>query len=232
MSTRSILKAYRRYASVYDNLFDTVFADGRRQAVELGARTPGSKVLEVGVGTGLSLPAYRNGCRVWGIDLSEPMLQCARKRVERLGLSHVEDLQVMDAESMDFPDDSFDSVVAMYVVSVVGDPARVFREMSRVCKPGGDIVVVNHLASNSWLPQALEMCLAPLSGLIGFRSTYSLDELLEDSRLELVSVKDVNWFNYWRLLHFRNVPAPAPAAQGHAMSAFQPPLLEADPERA
>jgi phosphatidylethanolamine/phosphatidyl-N-methylethanolamine N-methyltransferase len=232
MSTRSILKAYRRYAGVYDTLFDTVFAEGRRLAVDLATRTPGAKVLEVGVGTGLSLPSYRTGSEVWGIDLSEPMLQCARNRVERDGLTQVKSLQVMNAESMDFADASFDAVVGMYVASVVGDPDRMFREMSRVCKPRGSIIVVNHFASTNWIAQALETCIAPLSGLIGFRSTYSLEQMQRDARMEVVSVREVNWFNYWRLVHLRNAPGPAQAAQAQAVPAFSPQLMEADPERA
>ncbi|MBX9634603.1 MAG: class I SAM-dependent methyltransferase [Magnetospirillum sp.] len=214
MSTRSIVKAYRRYARVYDRLFDTVFAEGRRVAADLCSRdTGGSRILEVGVGTGLSLPAYGSECAVWGIDLSEPMLEKARERVERQGLAHVRELRVMNAEAMEFPDDSFDTVVAMYVASVVADPARMFREISRVCRPGGSVIVVNHFSSTFWLMQALERVIAPLSDLIGFRSNYSMDELLDDARLELVSVQKVNCLGYWTLAHFRNTSVPSAQAQ-------------------
>jgi len=232
MPKRSILKAYHRYSSVYDSLFDTVFAEGRRLAIERVEGLSGKKILEVGVGTGLSLPAYSRDCEVWGIDISAPMLQRASDRVERLGLAHVKGLNIMDAEAMEFPDDSFDAVMVMYVASVVGDPARMFHEVSRICKPGGDIMVVNHFTSSNWLLQALERCVAPLSRTIGFRPDYSIDELMDDCRLELASLRPVNWFGYWRLAHFRNQAAPALKAQAQPEHGFHSSLLNTDPERA
>lgn len=232
MSTRSIKNAYRRYAGVYDRLFGTVFAEGRRKAVELGTGTPGAKILEVGVGTGLSLTEYRNDAEVWGIDLSEPMLQKARERVERENLSHVKSLSVMNAEATDFADDTFDTVVAMYVVSVVGDPGRMFREMSRICKPGGNIIVVNHFASSHWALQAIERSLAPISGLIGFRPDYPMHDMLNHARLELVAAHNVNWFGYWKLVQFQNAPVYTAAAQAKSSSPFLGNRLEVDHERA
>jgi phosphatidylethanolamine/phosphatidyl-N-methylethanolamine N-methyltransferase len=233
MSTQSILNAYRRYAGFYDTLFGTVFAEGRRLAIERGTRTPGLRVLEVGVGTGLSLPVYRDDCEVWGIDISEPMLQCARNRVQRLGLENVKGLVVMNAEAMDFPDHSFDSVMVMYVASVVADPARMLREVSRICKPGGDIMVVNHFSSTNWLLRAFERALAPLSGIIGFHPNYALDDMLTQCRLDLVSLSAVNWFGYWRLVHFRNQPTSAlPAATAAEHGFRQQARLEPDPESA
>jgi phosphatidylethanolamine/phosphatidyl-N-methylethanolamine N-methyltransferase len=224
MSTQKILSAYRRYASFYDNLFGIVFSEGRRLAIERGACSPGRRVLEVGVGTGLSLPVYRDDCDVWGIDISEPMLQCARDRVQRLGLTHVKDLMIMDAEDMDFPDNSFDAVMVMYVVSVVNDPARMLREVSRICKPGGDILIVNHFTSNNWLLRAFERALAPLSGVIGFRPNYSLEEMKDQCRLELMSLSAVNWFGYWRLVHFRNHQSAALSEAVVAEQALSPVL--------
>lgn len=232
MSDHSIKNAYRRYAGVYDRLFGSVFAEGRRKAVELGTAEPGAKILEVGVGTGLSLPEYGNGAEVYGIDLSEPMLQKARERVEREGLEHVKGLCVMNAEATSFADASFDTVVAMYVVSVVGNPARMFREMARICKPGGNIVVVNHFASSHWALDAVERAFAPISNLIGFRPDYSMDEMLEDARLTLVSAERVNWFGYWHLAHFHNVPVQSTAPQAQLGGAYLGARLEADPEHA
>lgn len=234
MSNRSIKNAYRRYAGIYDRLFGSVFAEGRRKAVELGTATPGMKVLEVGVGTGLSLPDYGNGAEVWGIDLSEPMLQKARDRVEREGLTHVRDLAVMNAEATSFDDATFDTVVAMYVASVVGNPARMFREMARICKPGGNIIVVNHFASTHWAIEAVEKAFAPISGLIGFRPDYSMAEMLSDARMPLVSVSRVNWFGYWKLAHFHNLPLPPQNQTAHPQMGahYLGTRLEVDPEHA
>lgn len=232
MSDLSIKNAYRRYAGVYDRLFGSVFAEGRRKAVELGTASPGARILEVGVGTGLSLPDYGNGAEVWGIDLSEPMLQKARERVEREELGHVKGLCVMNAEATSFADATFDTVVAMYVVSVVGNPARMFREMSRICKPGGNIIVVNHFSSSHWALEAIERFFAPISGLIGFRTNYSMDEMLDDARMTLVSAHTVNWFGYWKLAHFRNVPLQNQAAQAQPAAGYRGGRLEVDPEHA
>lgn len=232
MSDNSIKKAYRRYAGVYDRLFGTVFADGRRKVVKLATATPGAKVLEVGVGTGLSLPDYGNNAEVYGIDLSEPMLQKARERVESGGLSHVKGLCVMNAEATSFADATFDTVVAMYVVSVVGNPAKMFREISRICKPGGNVIVVNHFASTHWALEAMERAFAPISNLIGFRPDYSMDEMLDDARMTLVSTCRVNWFGYWQLAHFRNVPLHNPATQPQVAGSYLGARLEVDPEHA
>jgi len=145
MHIQTVKAAYRRYARVYDALFGPVLQPGRKAVVKaLGCR-PGERVLEVGVGTGLSLPLYPPHTRVTGIDVSTEMLDKARARVENRRLANVEALLEMNAEEMTFPDASFDKVVAMYVVSVVERPARLLEELHRVCRPQGEIFIVNHL---------------------------------------------------------------------------------------
>src|SRR5512135_334501 len=143
MDIASVRAAYRRYAKIYDLVFGGVFAFGRSRALSLANRRGGQRVLEVGVGTGLSLSGHRTDNRVVGIDISPEMLAIARRRVERQRLSHVEALLEMDAGQLDFPDSSFDVVVAMFVMTVVPDPQQVMSELKRVCKPGGHIYVVN-----------------------------------------------------------------------------------------
>jgi len=228
MTTQSILNAYRRYAGIYDSVFGAIFAEGRRLAIRRAVNAPGLRVLEVAVGTGLSLPDYPADCEVWGIDISAPMLEKAGRRVDALGLSQVKGLDLMDAEAMTFADNSFDAVMVMYAASVVGNPHRMFREISRICKPGATIMVVNHLSASHWLLRRLEKAITPLSNLIGFRPDYSLGELLDDSRMEMVSIESVNLFGYWKLVQFRNVAAPAQTApQVEAECAIAPaPLLE------
>ena len=117
---------------------------------------PGQRILEVGVGTGLSLPHFRSDLRVTGIDVSAEMLEKGKRRTERMGLAHVEGLHLMDAENLEFPDNTFDAVLALYVASVVPDPARFAAEMRRVCIPGGTIVVVNHFTSENPLARFME----------------------------------------------------------------------------
>lgn len=206
MKPESIKAAYRRYAAVYDILFGRLFAPGRQATVQMVNRRPGQRILEVGVGTGLSLPFYRADSSVFGIDLSIEMLEKARARVERDGLVHVHGLLEMDVQQMAFADASFDSVVGMYVASVVSDAGRMLAEMRRVCVPDGDIILVNHFTSPHPVLRAAEMATAPLSGLIGFRPHFELDALLDKARMHLVEVRSVNLFGYWRLVRFRNAP--------------------------
>ena len=134
LSRSAVIKTYARWAPVYDVVFGSVFEDARRMAVEASERA-GQRILEVGVGTGISLPYYSANCRVVGIDISEPMLAVARRRVIADRLTHVERLAVMDAEHLLFADASFDVVVAQYVVNTVPHPELALDEFLRVTEP-------------------------------------------------------------------------------------------------
>jgi phosphatidylethanolamine/phosphatidyl-N-methylethanolamine N-methyltransferase len=181
MQTDAAKAAYRRYASVYDALFGPVLQPGRKAVIQALRCRPGERVLEVGVGTGLSLPMYPPEVRVTGIDLSREMLEKARIRVRRRALANVEALREMDAEAMDFPDASFDKVVAMYVVSVVAKPARLLGELHRVCKPHGEIFIVNHVRSSNPVVGAVEKSLARFSDQLGFHPDFELSSLVNGS---------------------------------------------------
>lgn len=213
MQTDAVKAAYRRYASVYDALFGPVLQPGRKAVIEaLGCR-PGEHVLEVGVGTGLSLPMYPPNVRLTGIDLSREMLEKARMRVRRRQLANVEALREMDAEAMDFPDASFDKVVAMYVVSVVEKPARLLAELHRVCKPHGEIFIVNHVRSSNPLVGAVEKGLARFSDQLGFHPDFELSALVNGSgAVEHIS----NIAFFWKVMRVRNGVgyAPHPPAVG------------------
>lgn len=194
-------EAYRRYAGFYDALFGPILQPGRRAVIEaLGCR-PGERVLEVGVGTGLSLPMYPAWVRITGIDVSREMLARARERVARRGLANVEALLDMDAEQMSFADASFDRVVAMYVVSVVQHPGRVMAELRRVCRPGGEILVVNHVRSKNPLLGAVEKGLAPLSAKLGWHPDFELAQITAagGTLLEMSTVGLL-----WKVLRLRN----------------------------
>jgi phosphatidylethanolamine/phosphatidyl-N-methylethanolamine N-methyltransferase len=147
----SVREAYRRWAGVYDEVFGSVSGPGRKRAVAAVNGLPGTRVLEVGVGTGLALPLYDSRKRVVGVDLSRDMLQRARERVATRRLRNVVGLVEMDAESMAFADDSFDIAVAMFTATVVPDARRLYREMRRVVRPGGQMLFVNHFAAEGGL---------------------------------------------------------------------------------
>ena len=204
MDLHDTIRTYRLFSGSYDIVFGPVFHPGRKEAVRIANDRPGQRILEVGVGTGLSLPHFRADSRVTGIDVSEEMLAKARRRAERLRLAHVEGLHVMDAENLDFPDSSFDAVLALYVASVVPNPVRFAAEMRRVCIPRGSIVVVNHFTSENLLARFMEKRLARVARHIGFHADFPLDAFRRDSRLSIREVRPSNLFGYWKLLRCVN----------------------------
>lgn len=175
----AVRTAYRRWAGIYDHSFGSVSAIARRRAVAAVNRLPGERVLEMGVGTGLALPAYDRSKRVTGIDLSAEMLAKARARVERLQLPHVDGPFEMDAEATSFPDASFDLAVAMFVASVVPNPRRLMAEMRRVVRPGGRLLFCNHFAAERGPRWWAERALAPASRALGWHPDFAMDALLD-----------------------------------------------------
>ena len=169
----AVRSAYRRWAPVYDNTFGRVAAEGRKHAVEIINRSTG-RVLEVGVGTGLSLPAYARHLEIVGIDLSPEMLEKARERVAKERVDNVTGLHEMDASDLAFPDSSFDTVVAMYVMTVVPDPEKVMRELARVCRPGGEVLIVNHFSTEDGMRGWVERRMAPFADKLGWRPVVGL----------------------------------------------------------
>jgi phosphatidylethanolamine/phosphatidyl-N-methylethanolamine N-methyltransferase len=212
MDLHDTLRTYRLFSGSYDIVFGPVFHPGRKDAVRIANDRPGQRILEVGVGTGLSLPHFRPDSRVTGIDVSAEMLAKARRRAERRRLAHVEGLHVMDAENLEFPDSSFDAVLALYVASVVPNPARFAAEMRRVCIPSGTIVVVNHFTSENLLLRLIEKRLGRLARHIGYHADFPFDAFRRDSRLSIREVRPSNLFGYWKLLRCVNEkPASNPA---------------------
>ncbi len=160
-------------------VFGGVSAIGRRRAVEAVNALPGRRVLEVGVGTGLALPLYRRDLDVVGIDLSREMLVKAQGKVRDQALSHVDGLLEMDAENMAFAPSSFDTAVAMFTASVVPDAKRLFAEMSRVVRPGGHLLFVNHFAAEGGFRWWLERSMAPAARILGWHPDFMLKDLLD-----------------------------------------------------
>jgi len=205
IETRRVERVYSVLARVYDHCFDWALGTGRREAIRRLPIRPGDRVLEVGVGTGLSLPYYPRDCRLTGIDISEPMLDQARERAERLALGEPS-LRLMDARRLAFSDASFDHVVAPYVISVVPEPERVMTEISRVCKPGGTVMVVNQFLSTNRFLRGFDRMLTPLTRWIGFRMDLPMDSVTRSPGLRVVGARRVNAFGLWHLLEMRKEP--------------------------
>jgi phosphatidylethanolamine/phosphatidyl-N-methylethanolamine N-methyltransferase len=153
-------------------VFGAVFERGRQAATQAADRV-GGRILEVGVGTGISLPDYSRANRICGVDISEPMLLKAKERVAEFNLSNVEGLWVMDAEQLAFQDESFDVVVAQYVITTVPNPEAALDEFARVLKPGGEIVLVSRVGAEAGLRRALEKWFAPVAQKLGWRTEFS-----------------------------------------------------------
>lgn len=205
MDAASVRHAYRRWAPIYDFTFGLVAEAGRKHAVQIINRRKG-RVLEVGVGTGLSLPCYGDHLTITGIDLSPEMLAKARDKVERKELGNVVALHEMDAGALAFPDESFDTVVAMYVMTVVPDPERVMRELERVCAPGGEVILVNHFSQEEGLRGFVERKLAPFADLIGWRPVFELDQVLVCDDLRLAERRALRPLGLFTMLRFVKEP--------------------------
>ena len=192
-------RVYEKLANVYDLVFGPTLHPGRLVALERMGIRPGDRVLEVGVGTGINTSLYPTTCQVTGIDLSTPMLDKARERVAREGLRNVRLLE-MDAANLTFADDAFDIVYAPYLVSVVPDPVKVVREMRRVCRPGGKIIVLNHFRSANPVLSRLERAISPFTVHIGFKSDLDLPGFLAQADLQPISIEKVNVPKIWSLV--------------------------------
>ncbi|MEK7207789.1 MAG: class I SAM-dependent methyltransferase [Pseudomonadota bacterium] len=214
-----IQKVYRRYARGYDLYFGALLQPGRQAVVAQMDCHPGDRILEVGVGTGLSLPLYPRHVAVTGIDLSDEMLKRARTRKAREQWDHVVALWLMDAERMQFADNSFDKVVAMYVASVTPHPARLVSEMRRVCRPEGQIFIVNHFQNANPIVSGMERLISPLSRLMGFHPDFSLEQFIQETHLEVMQRVPVNMLGYWTLLQCRNNKIGTTAGASSMMAA-------------
>lgn len=200
----TVRQAYRRHAPYYDAVFGLLLHPGRRRAVDLINAQAEGRVLEVGVGTGLSLSRYRSDLKVTGIDVSRDMLRQARERVAAKRLGNVEALLEMDAENLEFADGSFDVVVAMYVASVVPHPDRLLAEVQRVCRPDGLVIFVNHFAAARGLRSEIEKRLAGLSPKLGWRPDFSRDQFLQSGSLDVLESEQTPPLGLFTILRCRN----------------------------
>ena len=173
-----VAKAYGLWAPIYDIVFGKVFDSGR-QATIIEADKIGGRVLDVGVGTGLSLSDYARTTKLCGVDISLPMLRKAQERVRAKNLTNVESLSVMDAKNLAFPDSAFDAVVAQYVITAVPDPEATLDDFIRVLKPGGELILVNHIGAESGPRKVFERAFAPLARRLGWRPEFPWQRLVD-----------------------------------------------------
>jgi phosphatidylethanolamine/phosphatidyl-N-methylethanolamine N-methyltransferase len=204
LDANAIRDAYRRWSAIYDIAFGGVSSAGRRNAAALVNRLPGRTVLEVGVGTGLALPAYTPDKRITGIDLSADMLALARRRAADLNLRNVDGLLEMDAESTSFADGQFDTAVAMFVASVVPNPKRLLAELRRVVRPGGDILFVNHFAAEGGPRWWIERAMAPMSRRLGWHPDFAMQALFEPEDIATIEARPMPPFGIFTLVRLRN----------------------------
>jgi phosphatidylethanolamine/phosphatidyl-N-methylethanolamine N-methyltransferase len=205
LDKQTVTKAYARWAPVYDLVFGAVFERGRHAAIAAAERI-GGRVLEVGVGTGISLPNYSKNCRLCGIDISGPMLRKAEERVAELGLTNVEGLWVMDAENLSFDDNSFDVVVAQYVITTVPNPEATLDEFARVLKPGGEIILVSRIGAEAGLRRSLEHWFQPAARKLGWRTEFSFERYArwaaQTAEMRLVERRAMPPFGHFNLIRF------------------------------
>jgi len=208
LDDKSIIKSYKRVSSFYDYTFGQVFRPGQRKLVSMMNCSDNDKVLEIGIGTGTSFKYYPPETFVTGIDISPDMLEKAKKNIKNLNLSK-KNVLMMNGEQLKFEDDSFDKVVGMYVVSVTQNPDLLIKEMKRVCKPNGDIYLVNHFSfdTDSKITKLIEKGLMPVSKYLGWRPYFPFSEFNAYAKLNVQSISKVNLFDYWGIIHAINTPS-------------------------
>lgn len=209
MATEGVAAAYDRWAPVYDMVFGKVFTTGRRESIDAAERV-GGRVLEVGVGTGISLPQYSREVRLVGVDIAEAMLKKACERVRRLGLDNVEKIAVMDAEALEFPDNAFDVVVAQYVVTAVPNPEAALDEFARVVRPGGEIVITTRIGAGRGLRGGIEKTLMPITSKLGWRTEFPWARYEAwahaNGRVELAENRPLPPLGHFSLVRYRKKP--------------------------
>jgi len=199
MHTEDIKRIYSNYSNFYDLIFKKFFLPRQEYGINQMEIQPDDKILDVGVGTGLSLPLYPNYCHVTGIDLSAQMLNKAHNKVKKHDLKNIT-LKQMDAMELQFEDNTFDKVIASFVISVVPDPVQVIAEMKRVCKNNCNLILINHFQSNNKIMAKIEEIFNPICRKIGWRTDVDLDSLIIDSNLQVDMKYKLNKFDLWKIV--------------------------------
>ena len=203
MEMTEIKRIYAYYSRVYDFIFKRWLFPRQQQAIQALKISPGQRILDVGVGTGFSLPLYPQHAHVVGVDLSSKMLREAQKKVLQERLRHVA-LMEMDASHLAFPDSTFDVVIVAFVISVVPDPLQVLAEIKRVSKPEGHIIIINHFQSHNKVMAQLEKWVSPLCAKIGWRSDLALEYLVQHGDLHIERKYSLNKLDLWKVIYATN----------------------------
>jgi len=218
---KGVEKAYGRWAPVYDLVFGKVFERGRRASIAAAERI-GGRILDVGIGTGISLTDYARSNSVVGVDYSEAMLRKAQERVCEHKLDHVAALAVMDAQRLGFADAYFDVVVAQYVITAVPDPEQCLDEFARVVRPGGEIILVNHLGAESGFRRLFEQAFAPIARRLGWRPEFAWERLAgwaaRHGGVRLIERRPMPPLGHFSLIRFERLPERAAMPREAAMS--------------
>lgn len=219
INRHTVERAYARWAPVYDFVFGAVFDPGRRAAIAAAEEIcgpAGGRILEVGVGTGISLPDYAPSNQIVGIDISAPMLRKARTRVCEHQLHNIEALAVMDAEHLALPDESFDVVVAQFVITTVPHPEATLNEFARVIRPGGEIILVNHICAESGPRYLLDKTIAPVARWLGWRTEFPFARLsnwaARHGGVRMIERRSMPPLNHFTLIRFERLADPIAAA--------------------
>src|SRR5437763_14359081 len=215
----TVAKAYARWAPVYEFVFGAVFDAGRKASIAAAERL-GGRILDVGIGTGISLTDYAPPQRIVGVDYSEPMLRKAHERVLAQGLTHVEALAVMDAQHLGFRDAFFDAVVAQYVITTVAYRVAALDEFARVTKPGGEIILVNHLGAEAGPRRLFEQSFAPLARRLGWRPEFRWQRLAQWAErhggVRLIERRPMPPLGHFSLIRFERLPTGGDARSAGA----------------
>ena len=197
-------KIYSEFSHLYDKIFSRFFCDRINSVITSLDIKPRARVLEVGIGTGLSLAAYPSHCEVTGIDLAPDMLDRARQKAAENGWTHFRLLD-MDALNLEFPDNAFDYVTSFHVISVVPDPVRMLREIHRVCRPGGTVVIINHFRSTKPVLGPLIGALDPITRLLGWSASLRLSQAFDGVPLRIEKRYKTSPFSLFTVVLARNL---------------------------
>ena len=203
-----VAKAYAAWAPIYDLVFGQVFDAGRKATIALADQI-GGRILDVGIGTGLSLTDYSRTTKICGVDISEPMLRKSRERARTLNLTNVEALSVMDAKHLAFADGTFDAVVAQYVVTAVPEPEATLDDFVRVLKPGGELILVNHIGAEGGPRKLFELAFAPLARRLGWRPEFPWARLVNwaarHGGIDLIERRPMPPMGHFSLIRYRKL---------------------------
>ena len=210
-------KIYSEFSHLYDKIFSRFFSDHITAVIHNLNIQPGSEVLEVGVGTGLSMEAYPAHCEVTGIDLAPDMLERAQERADEGGWRHFH-LLSMDALNLDFPDNAFDYVTSFHVISVVPDPVRMMKEINRVCKPGGKIAIINHFRTTKPILGPIVGALDPITRRLGWSASLRLKQAFDGVSVRIEKSFKTHPMSLFTVVLAENLKNGAVNGNGHNLS--------------